>query len=181
MGFVLLLGLCAYILLARVVIRLLMRIPKEARNKRIVLYLSIFTAILIPIWDVPLIDWKFNQLCKTEAGIHVYEKAVLGPEYWNEDGTLKFLHALDLKKALPGEFELASMLEREFDSFSGSSRGRLQVKRKKNQKIIGEEIYIWRGRNWLVRWIGGTGPGVVCSSPETYTRIVEAVFKQKSD
>jgi hypothetical protein len=90
MGIVIVFALLVYIVLTLLIARFFARKQEKLKGKIIVSLSCILIAILIPTWDIPIIKWKFNQLCKNEAGIHAYEQVVLPPKYWNKDGTLKF-------------------------------------------------------------------------------------------
>jgi UDP-N-acetylmuramyl pentapeptide phosphotransferase/UDP-N-acetylglucosamine-1-phosphate transferase len=90
MGLAIFLAFLVYVVLTLLTAWFFARKQKKLKGKIFVFISCIFIAILIPTWDIPIIKWKFNQLCKNEAGIHAYEQVVLPPKYWNKDGTLKF-------------------------------------------------------------------------------------------
>jgi hypothetical protein len=77
MGLGILIALVFYIILTVGITGWLVRKQKKPSKKIIVGLFSPIVAILIPIWDIPIINWKFEQLCKDEAGVHVYEEVVL--------------------------------------------------------------------------------------------------------
>jgi hypothetical protein len=188
-GILLLIAIVIYFVLAKSITRKLAGIPEKNRNKRIVSLLCIITAIAIPFWDMPMRYWEFNRLCKTEAGIHVYEEVVLGPEYWNEDNTLKTRPPGELKdqtieefKVIPGEFEVVNK-DTHPSSITNIRKFSWQIKRKKDQKIMGERIRFYRGPGWLHRnTIGPHGNSKFCPDEKEvpFERLIEAVFKQPS-
>lgn len=54
-------------------------------------------ALLLPASDEIAGRIYFNHLCETEAGMRVYQPMELPVEYWDEDGSLKFLKSVKLK------------------------------------------------------------------------------------
>lgn len=62
---------------------------KQVRTKVIVTMTLVF--LLIPTWDEILGRYYFERLCASEGGVKVFRTVELGPKYWNEDGTPKFL------------------------------------------------------------------------------------------
>lgn len=181
-GILLLIAIVIYWVLAKSITRRLASIPEKTINKRIVASLCTVTAIAVPFWDIPIRYLEFNNLCKAEAGIHVYEEVVLGPEYWNEDNTLKTRPSNELKDLIPEEFVVV-IKSTDWSPISHISKFRGQIKRKKDQKMIGEIIYIKLGPGWLHRnTIGLMGDIKYCPGRKEvpYDSLAEAVFKKKS-
>ncbi len=181
-GILLLIAIVFYFVLAKSITRRLASMPDTARNKRIVTSLCIITAFAIPFWDMPIRHLEFDRLCKTEGGIHVYEEVVLGPEYWNEDNTLKTRPSRKLEDLIPKEFEVIQK-DTHPSSITNIRKFSWQIKRKKDQKIMGEKISIWLNPGWLHRnTIGPMGNSKVCPDPKEvpYDSLAEAVFKKPS-
>jgi energy-coupling factor transporter transmembrane protein EcfT len=53
--------------------------------------ITVLIFIFIPTWDVILGTAYFHYLCATEGGSKVYKPVELEPEYWNPDGTPRFI------------------------------------------------------------------------------------------
>ncbi|MBI4383043.1 MAG: hypothetical protein HY579_03295, partial [Nitrospinae bacterium] len=116
----------------------------------------------------------------------IYEKAILGKEYWNEDGTLKFPLDKTLQEAMPQGFEIVyADIDRNLEQ-TGISKSRIQIKRKHDQKILGDRIGITRLGNWPLRivgfasWLPIEDYSNVCPHPEKVpiSDLVKNVFKQ---
>ena len=146
--------LVIYFLFVIFIIGWSIRIPEKRGNKIILGLLCFLTAIIFPVWDIPIINWKFEQLCKNEAGNHVYEEVVLASNFWKKDGTLKFLPTRELKKVIPNGYEITHDLLAHYSSITRVRKTRYQIKRKVDEKILGERITIHKTGGWLAEFIG---------------------------
>ncbi|MBI4390114.1 MAG: hypothetical protein HY580_08030 [Nitrospinae bacterium] len=125
-------------------------------------------------------------MCKTEAGIHIYEKAILGKEYWNEDGTLNIPLHIRFNEVAPPGFEMVSPKRDEKLIKSGIYKSHVQIIRKRDQKTLGERIAFTRLGNWPLRivgfasWLPIEDYSNVCPHPEKapISDLVKNVFKQ---
>lgn len=162
-----------------------MRIPKNEGGKLFVLVLSPLIACIILIWDIPIINWEFEKLCKAEAGIHVYEEVILGPESWKKDGALNLpLADHRLTNEMPEGFEFLDIGNSKRSTITNIRKYHYQIKRKEDKKILGELIRFSKGRGWLpwgAIFFGGPGEKWCPTSKEKpYKNFPIAVFKQHS-
>lgn len=184
--------LLIYIVLVRFVTRLLVYIPQTTRNKRIVLGICVFIAVGLPVWDVPWVHLHFNYLCKTQAGIHIYEEVLLGPEYWNENGSLNesenTYYEKSIERFLPKKYELNGISEYNISEIAKTQRWRDQIIRVNDRKVVGEFIMIGKGMGWFNRFVGGRllFPNGETTCPNLYDRssistdeLVGVLFKPK--
>ncbi len=80
-----------YLLIVFFVIRWILK-QIEGRRKRWLMFLFLAFLFYLPLgWDVILGRAYFHYLCATQGGVHVYQTVELGPEYWNPDGSPKFI------------------------------------------------------------------------------------------
>ena len=80
-----------YLLLVFFVVHWVLR-QIEGRGKRGLMLIFLAFLFYLPLgWDVLLGRAYFHYLCATQGGVHVYQTVELGPEYWNSDGSPRFI------------------------------------------------------------------------------------------
>jgi hypothetical protein len=80
-----------YLLIITVAIALVTRFVKKT-HWRWLSRGSLFVVLLfLPFADQIIGSYYFDHLCKTEGGLHVYQTVELGPEYYREDGSPRFI------------------------------------------------------------------------------------------
>src|SRR5450759_4285982 len=84
-------AITVYVLVAIKATRWLASLPSTPSTKRLITLFSAAVFILLPIWDEIAGYIYFRHLCATEGGVSVYKKVKLGQEYWNPDGSGKFI------------------------------------------------------------------------------------------
>jgi len=82
----------AYAVVAFLVTRYLIKRQKHFVVKVLIGTLSAAIFYLILFGDSLVGTWYLNHLCETEGGTHIYRIVELGPEYWREDGSPKFIN-----------------------------------------------------------------------------------------
>jgi hypothetical protein len=160
MGIVFIFVIIFYFFIVLIVTAWLTSFPEKGWKKILVLFLTPLTAYIVLVWDIPIINWEFEKLCKAEAGIHVYEEVVLGPEYWKEDGTLNLpLADHRLTSAMPKGFEFVDLGKSNRSPITRIQKYHYQIKRERDQKILGELKRFSKGSGWFswgaFLWGGG--------------------------
>lgn len=103
-----------------------------------------------------------NHLCTAQGGSHVYQTVELGPEYWNEDGSAKFIYpkrTIINGKFVGGKFN--DMFSKKFTSNSTSNKYleygiykfEREVRNYENDLIAEYRFYLYKG-GWLDNSIG---------------------------
>lgn len=107
---------------------------------------------LAPFADQIIGRVYFNHLCATDSGARIYYTVALPPEYWDEQGTLKFLKrngGLN-KTALGARFRETAKSEPYLRAL-GITKYRAQVVDTASQQVLGEVVdyMFWGG--WIAR------------------------------
>ena len=125
-------------------------------------------AILLPL---PLIDEiigkiQFDKLCREEAGVKIYGKLKLGPEFFNADGTPNFVNKktnlIFPDKVMDPYVEFVTMPVERLASPAKLYKMRLQIRSREDGKLLAEKTAfgMYGGRlsydnnSWL--------PGPIC-------------------
>ncbi len=82
MGFFILLGLVAYVVLAKFIVSAIGKYTQSKAAK----YSAIAVFVLIPTWDIIPGHLYFNYLCGKEAGTRVLKTVEVEKEYFLLDG-----------------------------------------------------------------------------------------------
>ena len=89
---VLLLAMAAgYLLIITVVTALATRFIKKPHWRWVSRGLLLVVLLFLPFADQIIGRIYFNHLCDTEAGLHVYQTVELGPKFYHEDGSPRFM------------------------------------------------------------------------------------------
>jgi len=82
-----------YLIVAAIVIWKVIK-PVEGKGRKLGTFLVLVFVFYLPLgWDTILGRAYFYYLCETRGGVHVYRHVTLGPEYWNDDGSPKFINS----------------------------------------------------------------------------------------
>jgi hypothetical protein len=103
-----------------------------------------------------------NYLCTTHGGPHVYQIVELGPEYWNEDGSAKFIYpngTIVNDKFVGGRFNemfsnkfRTNRVKHELLRYKIQQYGR-EVRNSDDQILAIYRSYLYKG-GWLINSIG---------------------------
>lgn len=121
-----------------------------------------------------------NYLCETEGGAHIYQTVELGPEYWNEDGSKKFIYPKGHKKY--GGFN--GVLEGRYDSSTEAHEYFFNVVKKirnindtETGEIMAEYNKFYFHNGWVVNSVGYPFQGLSCpETQEIYMHLLNSVF-----
>ena len=125
---------------------------------------------LMCTWDVIAGRIYMNYLCATQAGVKVFKKVYLPAEYWNPDGTPKFM---DTKNPREPFDETLFNTRFSYESWRETKLG-LNVRQisdliseKTSGEVLGTRIWFTRGGGWFKHAItfshsGGGGHVASC-------------------
>ena len=145
--------------------------------------MGLLTAFLLYLpfgWDVILGRAVFYTLCATQGGVHVYQTVELGPEYWNEDGSPKFiLENGELnEKIFKGKYHLKRKTEKHTEYISYYDT---QLINTETNNIIADRVMIDYLGGWFVRYTGFFVTGSRCPTESygLYPDLLHKVFIAK--
>lgn len=175
--------LAIYLAFAVVITRWLTGLPRFARHRALVGALCVLAFVLIPTWDEIAGRIYFHHLCETEGGVRIYKVVELGPEYWNADGTPRFITEEDYltRKVFEGQYVRQSrFIENYGDPFRIVLDEDLVVDVRKNQILGKKTSFIYFG-GWVLNNSGFHVSGSRCHSysDTPYIQFITQIFKQK--
>ena len=108
------------------------------------------------IFPLPLIDEiigkiQFDKLCREEAGVKIYGKLELGPEFFNADGTPNFIDAKDpnVNSRIKPFLDFTYPPVETIPASVPISKVRLRIQGRKDSILYLEEIRIFMDGGWL--------------------------------
>jgi hypothetical protein len=140
--------------------------------------------ILVPIWDEIAGRIYFRHLCEIEGGIKVHKIVELGPEYWNPDGSSKFITVAaerEGKLLVPG-YSWESRWNRDFNKILNIAKQQYSVAEVSTGAEIGSKIFFVNFHGWLMNHSFAHVTGDECPSSDapTYRSLLERVFVKRS-
>lgn len=153
-----------YLLLVIFVIRWILK-QIEGRGKRWLMFLLLAFLFYLPLgWDVILGRAYFHYLCATQGGVHVYQTVELGPEYWNPDGSPKFIQAngeLD-EDFFNGELKIRRTGENNISKISNISVYHTRLVDVKKERVLAERAKYVYTSGWFLKYTGFSTGGISC-------------------
>ncbi|NHN37433.1 hypothetical protein G8764_09035 [Pseudomaricurvus alcaniphilus] len=156
---------------------------KSKGEKRLGMLMLFFALILIPFGDVPFNLYRFNKLCEKEAGIFVYHKVGLPPEYFVKEGEpiRKIIYRenggsgsrevkakgneIDIEK-LKARYQIEDHSKKDIVSRGYVSSYTTTVM--DGEKLLGKAVTLYGGGGWFFRKFTPGGGGKSC--PEKIRR-----------
>ena len=135
--------------------RVLKKQPDRKRKWR----MGLLTAFLLYLpfgWDVILGRAVFYTLCATQGGVHVYQTVELGPEYWNEDGSPKFITSdgwFD-DSIFNGKYDFDSVYERGYIKLLNIGRYPDRLVNNETGEVLGEKVSFVYFGGWFLNYTG---------------------------
>ena len=158
--------------------RVLKKQPDRKRKWR----MGLLTAFLLYLpfgWDVILGRAVFYTLCATQGGVHVYQTVELGPEYWNEDGSPKFIMEngeLD-ENIFGGRYESKRVSDRNFSKLLNIGRFERTIIDRKTGGKLGTLTRIMYFGGWFLNHTGFVVGANDCPSEYgIYPKLLKMVF-----
>ncbi len=181
-GIALIVIIAGYVALAAGVTYALVKFGATPRAKWAIGLGSLFAFLVLAVWDE---IWGFvhlRHLCATEGGIKVYRTVALGPEYWTEDGSPKFI------SFQAGNF-FRPFLDGRYQVKSGGQTlpGWPEIVQDENALVdlqtkdrLAVHINFWAGRGWLLHATGGHINRRSCPSQDANwgRMIIKSVFSK---
>lgn len=140
-------------------------------------------SILFLVGDILHGRWWLNHACEAEGGLQIYHKIALGPEYWREDGSPRFIKNTGTARER-GDFDsevLDNRIIKERKTYHYREYPKIKVSRtsmidQSNGRILGEFTVLFYYGGGLAFMFGEFG-GESC--PEfrgMYTRLFTEIF-----
>jgi len=128
--------------------------------------LVFLVALILPVSDEIAGRIYFNHLCKTEAGVKVYQTIELPTKYWDKDGKPKFLNSRGVwdKSILGDRFEWKRETEPVVSNFIRIERKKWVFHDNKNHQNLGEMIDFMRYFGWLNAFSPAPNVGEGCKN-----------------
>jgi len=173
-----------YVWVAIKATRWLASAPSTSSAKWLITLSSAAVFILLPIWDEIAGHIYFRHLCETEGGIKVYQTIELGPEYWNPDGSGKFITVAaerEGKLLVPG-YSWKSQWNRDFNKILNIAKQQYSVVEVSTGAEIASKIFFVNFHGWLTNHSFAHVTGDRCPSLDasTYRGLLEQVFVKRS-
>ncbi|MGH6636590.1 MAG: hypothetical protein ACRED0_10845 [Gammaproteobacteria bacterium] len=191
-GLIMLVVFVLYLLVAISVTRWLARIPKRSSYKWLMALLTLAVFALIPTWDEVLGRMYFKHLCETEGGVKVYKTVGLGPEYWEKDGTIKFVRGRVDELPRAGHFRMpvgkvgdryliTDNVKRRYVQSFRIDKDWYAVVDRRTQEVMAERISFLYWGGWLINSSGLHVTATRCSGLETglFADFLKHVFRNK--
>ena len=126
----------------------------ESRALKILIGLLAFGVLMpLPLIDEIIGKFQFDKLCREEAGVKIYGKLELGPEFFNADGTPNFINKktnlIFPDKVMDPYVEFVTMPVERLTSPATLYKMRLQVRRREDGKLIAEKTAFGIYGGWL--------------------------------
>ena len=173
-----------YLIIAFFVMRAVLK--KQLTRKR-KWKMGVLTAFLLYLplgWDVILGRAVFYGLCATQGGVHVYQTVELGAEYFDKDGSPKFINKGLLNESiLNNKYNADIYKEIYFNKILSVKKIHTRIKESKSDKIIGKRVIFSYLGGWFSRYSGVFVRGEQCHSIKGafYPDLVNAVFKKSKN
>jgi hypothetical protein len=163
--------------------RWLASVPSTFSAKRLITLSSAAIFIVLPILDEIAGRIYFRHLCETEGGIEVYKTVELGPEYWNPDGSGKFITVAaerEGKLLVPG-YSWKSEWNRDFNKMLNIAKQQYSVVEVSTGAEIASKIFFVNFHGWLTNHSFAHVTGDRCPSLDApaYRRLLERVFVKR--
>ncbi len=169
MGFILIVSVVVYIFLSFLVASIARIFNRKYRIILCNFWLVLCVMFLIPVWDIPIGRGYHSYLCRTQAGIFVYDTVKLDDKYFYRAGDINMgRHTKDGKShaiAKGGEINRQALRERYSFEFSRlteyspmfhiSKRSR-EILDKANGTILGESVSFVYSGGWLETRVAGS-------------------------
>ena len=153
-----------YLLIVFFVIRWILK-QIEGRRKRWLMFLFLAFLFYLPLgWDVILGRAYFHYLCATQGGVHVYKTVELGPEYWNPDGSPKFVlqnGELD-EEVFNGKLKITRTGENNISRISNISVYYTRLIDVEKGRILAERAKYVYTSGWFLKFTGFFTGGTSC-------------------
>jgi hypothetical protein len=141
--------------------------------------------LFLPFADQIIGRYYFDHLCETEGGLHVYQTVELGPKFYHEDGSPRFMDSkgrfdgsifngrYEFRRQTKNYHSNIVLIESDIQSIIDTHTGKL---------LATFNRFIYRG-GWLNEYFSYHRGGIGCRSYEGgyYNGFIRHVLKAKSN
>lgn len=173
MGFFVLLGFIAYVVVVKFVVS---AIGKYSGSK-IAKYVAIAVFVLIPAWDIIPGQLYFKHLCETEAGVKVIKTVEVDQSYFKSDGKPD-------EKKLVERYAQPDKFDRKFSPFFHIAKSESSIQDKQTGEVLGTATDFSYFGGWLTTFVLVDTAGTSCPAYPNFavhSVIWREVIKPKSD
>ena len=127
-------------------------LPIRSTIKKMVVSVSAFALIFpLPLIDEIIGKIQFDKLCREEAGVKIFGKLELGPEFFNADGTPNFIDPAsgNISERIDPYIKFVREPSQYIPSIAKLTRGRFAIHRRADGKILLERIDFGIDGGWL--------------------------------
>ncbi len=173
-----------YLIVAIVVIWKVLKCVEGKGKKWSVFFLLVFAFYLPLGWDVILGRAYFYYLCETQGGVHVYQPIVLDTEYWNDDGSPKFIDSengeLD-ETFLADRYTIIRSNEKSYGKMFRVSSIVTELLDSRVNDVIADRVIIFYGGGWFLNNSGFHVDSLSCFRDLSglYPSFLSHVFRQR--
>ncbi|MCB2184531.1 MAG: hypothetical protein KQH63_21115 [Desulfobulbaceae bacterium] len=180
------LGIPGLYMFVAVKVTLLLRRRIAEEKKKIWMTIGcILFFLVVPFGDEILGPIYFRYLCASQGGYHIYQTVELGPEYFDKDGSPKFITEtgeLD-EEMLGGRFVKKRDNNKKFSTLLNISRLHTFIEDTTNNKVIGRHVAFSYWGGGILNSLGFER--VVASrchqSDSYHLNLIKKVFLSKTD
>lgn len=158
MGFFVLLGLIAYVVLANFIVK---AVGKYTESKSAT-YVAITVFVLIPTWDIIPGQLYHQYLCKTEGGIQVFKTVEVDRTYFLPDGQQDEKKLLDL-------LDWKTRVNRDFSKLFRITKYEGVLADPQTRERLGSATDFWYQGGWLTKVVLPDSASEVCPRYPNHT------------
>lgn len=138
MGFFVLLGLIAYVVLAKFIVRAIGKYSESKAAK----YVAIMAFVLIPTWDIIPGYLYHEHLCKAEGGVKVFKSVEVDKTYFLADGRPD-------EEKLRNLFNWQTTTDRAFSEVFHITKNQGAIVNKQTGERLGAATDFWYYGGWI--------------------------------
>ncbi len=176
-----------YLIFAFFVMRNVLKKQPTRKRKWQIGLLTAFLLYLPLGWDVILGRAVFYGLCASQGGVHVYQTVELGPEYWNEDGSPRFVtkDGRFNSTVFNGKYKFEIIDKRYSENMMNTGQIIEKISDVSTGKPLGERVIIDYHGGWVAKYTGFFVRGSRCYGHEDnlgnsiYQDLLIYIFKKK--
>lgn len=169
MGFFILLGLIAYVVLAKFIVSALGKYTQNKAAK----YIAIAVFVLIPTWDIVPGYLYFNHLCEKEAGVKVFKTVEVDRTYFIANGQPD-------EKKLADHYGSSFKVDRDFSAIFHITKIESAIQDKRTGETLGTATSLTYYWGWLNAYLFSQGSSSTCPAGHVIHGIVwQKVIKPK--
>jgi hypothetical protein len=168
MGLLILLGLIAYVAMAKLIVSTIGRYTQSKAVK----YIAIAVFALIPTWDIIPGHLYFGYLCKNQTGLEIYKTVEVNQGFFLTDGQPD-------QNRLAERYKGGSRFDANFSRLFNIKKVQTYVEEKLSGEILGTAILFHFYGGWLTSSLFPEGAPSSCPEFKVYDDLWKEVIKAK--